>query len=179
VAANEIVDHHLALVGILETHDWIRCAWRWRREFPATAVVAGLDTFGALFFPQRFDALPGAVAVVCLPLCQQPLNLVVVQRHALGLVEGALVVVEPEPGHALEDGVYRSLGGTLPVGVLDAQDKAPAAVAGIEPAKQRCARAAHVQQSGGAGRESGAYAHYNRGSKLQGISGGHYRRNCD
>src|SRR5690606_23795897 len=78
---------------------------------------------------------------------------------AMGLVDRAFVVVEPEPLHRLQDRVDRGLGAALAVGVLDAQDELAAAATRLQPAVQRGARAADVQVTGGAGGEAGAAGH--------------------
>jgi hypothetical protein len=41
------------------------------------------------------------------------------------LVDRAFVVLELEPGHAVEDGLQRLRRGALAVGILDAQDELP------------------------------------------------------
>ena len=79
----------------------------------------------------------------------------------MGLEERTLVVFQPEPGHALQDGVHRLGGGALEVGVLDAQDEGAAVLARIQPGEQRGARAADVQVTGGARGKSGANGHGN------------------
>ncbi len=71
--------------------------------------------------------------------------------EALGLVERAEVVIEPEPLHALEDDPDRFLGRALAVRVLDAQDELAAHAAGVEPAIERGANAPDVQETRGAG----------------------------
>jgi len=79
----------------------------------------------------------------------------------MSLVERTLVVFQPEPGHALQNRIHRFGGGTLEIGVLDAQDEGPAVLAGIQPGKQRGARTADMQIAGRAWGESGANGHGN------------------
>jgi hypothetical protein len=74
-----------------------------------------------------------------------------VALHALHLVERALVMRQPQPLHAVEDGLHRLRRRTRHVRVLDAQDEGPAMAAGIGPGKQRGAGAADVQETGGLG----------------------------
>jgi hypothetical protein len=50
-----------------------------------------------------------------------------VTGHAVGLVDRAFVVVQPEPVHRFENGVDGGLSAALAVGVLDAQDELAAA----------------------------------------------------
>ena len=62
-----------------------------------------------------------------------------------------------------EDGINVFLGRSLSIGILDAQDELPVMVPGIEPAKQRGAHAAEMENAGGAGGETGAYSHESSG----------------
>src|SRR5690606_18524580 len=71
----------------------------------------------------------------------------------------AFVIVQPQPVHGLEDRVDRGLGAALAVGVLDPQDELAAAVARLQPAVQRGARATDVQVAGGTGGEAGTTGH--------------------
>ncbi len=94
-----------------------------------------------------------------MPGVQHLLDDFLVARHAPHLVEGAFVVVQLEPVHAVQDGLYRFRRGAFHVGVLDAQDEGAAVLACISPGEQRGARAADVQVSGGAGGKTGADGH--------------------
>lgn len=60
------------------------------------------------------------------------------------LVDGLFVPIQAEPFKAGKNLVHGILGGTGAVCILDAQKKLSARVAGIEPVKQRGARAADV-----------------------------------
>ena len=66
----------------------------------------------------------------------------------------ALVPVDAEPGEVLEDAGHGGVGGAQHVGVLDAEQEAPAEPARERPVEERRARAAHVQVAGGRGREA-------------------------
>ena len=81
----------------------------------------------------------------------------------LHLVERPLVVVEPEPGHAVEDRLRGLRGGALEIGILDAQDEVAAMPAGISPGKQRGAGTADVEITGGTGSETGTNHSSGRG----------------
>ena len=59
----------------------------------------------------------------------------------------------------VEDRLHRRLGRALAIGVLDAQHELAAATARLQPAVQRGARAADVQEAGGTGGEAGADGH--------------------
>ncbi len=78
---------------------------------------------------------------------------------ALCLIERALVRIEPQPGHAVQNGVHILLCGTLPIRIFDSQYELTALVPGIEPAEQCCADTPYVQNAGRAGREARAYFH--------------------
>ncbi len=81
-----------------------------------------------------------------------------VARHALHLVERALVMVEAEPFHAFDDDVDGSLGRALLVGVLDAQDEVAALGAGKGPGIERRADVAEVDEAGRRRGEAGTDA---------------------
>src|SRR5580698_1076894 len=59
-----------------------------------------------------------------------------------------LVPPQAEPFQALENGVYRSLGIALHVGVVEAQDHGSTVVTGVEPVKNEGAGAADMQKTG-------------------------------
>ena len=94
-----------------------------------------------------------------MPSRQPLLDHLAVTRIALGLVERPLVRVQAEPVHAVQDHLHGFGRRTLAVGVLDAQDEYAAVAARVQPAEQRRAHAADVQQAGRARGESGAYGH--------------------
>ena len=70
---------------------------------------------------------------------------------------GALVPVQPQPLHGVEDDSHVLLGGALGVGVLDAQDEVAAHRAGERPVVDGRAGPAHMQAPGGRGGEADAY----------------------
>jgi len=78
-----------------------------------------------------------------------------VAREPLHLEHRALVPVDAEPFQAVEDRVDRLLRRALEIGVFDAKDESATVVASVRPGKQRRARAADVQEAGGARREAG------------------------
>ena len=71
---------------------------------------------------------------------------------------GALVPVEAEPLHGVEDDLHVLLGGALGVGVFDAQDEVAAHRAGERPVVDGRARATHVEAAGRGGCEAHAHA---------------------
>ena len=76
--------------------------------------------------------------------------------EAVGLVDGLLVPVEPEPLERVEDVVDQLGPVALGVGVLDAQEERAAGVAGEQPVEQGGAGAADVQVAGRRRREAAA-----------------------
>ena len=78
---------------------------------------------------------------------------VAVQRQPFGLAV-LLIPAQPEPLQTFEDGVERSLGVALDVGVVDAQDHRAAVAAGVEPVKDESARTPNVQKARGGGRKA-------------------------
>jgi hypothetical protein len=60
-------------------------------------------------------------------------------------------MLQAQPLHALDDGLHRFRGGTLDVGIFDAQHEGAAEATGVGPGEQRRAGAAQVQVAGGLG----------------------------
>src|SRR5699024_10961787 len=87
---------------------------------------------------------------------------VLVDLAALGLAVGAvgtpdrdaLVPVDPEPAHGVQQLVVGLLAVTSGVGVLDAGDQLAAVVAGVGPVERGGAHHADVRRAGGAGAEA-------------------------
>ena len=152
------MDHHLALQRVLEPNH--RTHTRLRLRTPTTTpVVAGLLPGRLLLSPQGIDLFFAAVAMVGLALLQPLINDLAVTIESLGLKERPLIMIQPQPGHAIKNGVHVFLGGALPVRVLDAQDELPAVMPGVQPAKECGTDAADVQDAGWAGGETGADNH--------------------
>src|SRR5690606_35614460 len=86
--------------------------------------------------------------------------------ETLRLVERPLVRIEAEPGHAVEDRLQRLRGRALQVGVLDPQHEDALVVAGVGPGVERGARPADMQETRGAGSETGAYGTARRSAAL-------------
>ncbi len=131
-AADHVLHHHRALQGILEADHMGLVLWL-VLAVAAAPVVTGLLLVGQLPLAQLFQALLGAVAAIGVTLLEQLVDVVAVAVHALGLIEGTFVVLQPQPGHALEDGVDRLGGGALEVGILDAQHEGAAVPARVQP----------------------------------------------
>ncbi len=159
-ALHPVVDHRLPLQRGPETDH--RVSTRVRRrlgEVTAAPVVAGLLLARHLRLAQRLQPLAGAVAAIRPALLQEAVDHLRVAVEALGLVERPLVVVESEPGHALEDRIDRLGGGALTVGILDAQHEVAAVPPGIQPGEQRRACTTDMEIAGGTGGETGLYGH--------------------
>ena len=90
---------------------------------------------------------------------QQLLDDLLVTTKALGLLERSLLIFQPQPSHAFQNGIDRLNRRPLQVGVFYPQDERPAVFAGVKPGKKRRACSANVKVACGAGCESCAYAH--------------------
>ena len=144
MALDRVVEGHRAGHRVLEADDVGLVGGVLLVAVAAVAVVAGLLPALHLVLAQLFKALLGAPALVGLALVEELPYHLAVAVEALGLVVGALVPVELEPLHGLDDRVDGRLGRALAVRVLDAQHELAAAVAGVEPREQRRPGAAHV-----------------------------------
>ena len=61
-----------------------------------------------------------------------------------------------QPLQAIENGIHGRLGIAFNVSIVKAEDHGAAIVAGIEPVEDESAGAAHVEKTGGRGREADA-----------------------
>jgi hypothetical protein len=66
-------------------------------------------------------------------------------------------MVQSQPVQAVENGLHRLGGGTLQIGVLDAEDEIALRVSRLQITEQCRARAADVQEAGGAGCKTGSH----------------------
>jgi len=159
-ALDQVVPGHDALGRAAEAHHRLHPCRRRRQRLarlgPPAAVVTRLLAARALGLAHRVEFLGRGVAVVGGAGRQHLRDHLLVPVHALHLVERPLVRVQTEPVHAVEDRLHRLRRGAGDVGVLDAQDEAPAVAAGEGPGEQRGARAADVKVAGRAGGEAGA-----------------------
>ena len=156
---DRVLDDHLPLDRIPEANDRSGGVRGRGAQPPAAAVVTRLLATRTLRFAQRLQAFPSAIAGVGSAALEQLPDPLAIAPEAPGLKRRAFVPVEPQPDETLQDALHRDLGGTRPVGVLDAQQEAPAVTAGVEPAEQGGTRAADVQVTGRARCEAGAYRH--------------------
>jgi hypothetical protein len=88
-----------------------------------------------------------ALAIVGHALVLEFLDAPPVNLAPLRLEVGAFIPIQPEPAQAAENDIGGFLGIAGRVGVLDAQDKGAAGVAGVKPVEQSRAGAANVQQT--------------------------------
>ena len=172
VTVDRIVDHHVATVeGNLDAQG-VGLA-----RVDAAPSLGGVDVAaGALVALEGVVARLGgslvgrellrrAEARIGLALVPQALRRVAVELHAVGLAVGAkvaahlrtLVPVEAQPAHGTQDDLGVLLGRAGWVRVVDAQDEGAVVRAGKCPVVDCGASPAHVELSGGGGRE--AHAH--------------------
>ena len=148
---DRVLDHDLALERDRESDRTCDARGRPGADARSTvAIVGGARPGGDRGLAPRIEILGRTGAVVGRAALEQSVDRAQVVPGALGLEERALVPVEPEPAHGAEDLLGPLHLRALAVGVLDAQDKGPAVVAGVQPVEERRANAAHVKGSGGA-----------------------------
>ncbi len=149
-------DHRLAPLG-LEGHLLLG------RQVAVQPVVAARPPLGPGLLATLLELVGRVVGLVGEAGVQQPLGDVGVDVHPLGLPVrpvrpadlGALVPVEAEPVHDVDEELVRLLAVAGGVGVLDAEDEPSAVVPGERPAEQRGARHADVRIAGGRRAEPG------------------------
>ena len=125
----------------------------------APTVVSRLLLARELRRAHLLELLLGAVAVIRLVFAEELRDHFRVAVEPARLVIRTLVVIEPEPGHAVEDHADGFIRRALAIGVLDPQDELAAQAARVQPAEKRGTHAADVQQTGRARGESGTHAH--------------------
>ena len=158
-ALDLVLEHHAAGFRIPETQHAVGIVAVRQVLVARAAVVARFLAAVLQRGPHRVEFVLRFVGPVGLAGIVQRLRHLAVAFHPPGLVERAFVRVEAQPVHAVQDRPHRRIGGTLAIGVLDAQDELAAAMARFQPAVQRGARSADVQESGGTGREAGTERH--------------------
>jgi len=108
----------------------------------------------SLLLAQFGQLLGGGVAAIGMAARQQFMRHRGVAIGAGELVNHIAVPAEIEPAHAIQDGIYRRLGGARTIGVLDAEQEFAAMVPGEQPVEQRRARPADMQISSRGWRET-------------------------
>ena len=155
-AATDVVIEHHGTFGRVAEADHVRRIGRVIvGVVAALAVITGLLAVGHLAFTQRFQTLFGAVALVGAAVSQHLVDQRVVAIEALGLVVGALIPVQLQPFHALNDGVDGLLSGTFQIGILDTQHKLTALVLCKQPGIECGTGTADMQKAGRAGSKTG------------------------
>ena len=154
-----VVEHHRTRARVAETNHAVRM---FAQRFVLFAVNPGIARLHALVHlrrAHRIEFFARFVCVIRLAGVHEFLGNFDVTIHAQRLIIRAFVMIQPEPVHAVENRFHRFVGGTLAIGVLDAQDELSTAMPRFEPAIQRSARAADVQETGRARSEAGADSH--------------------
>ncbi len=154
-ATHVVIEHHGAFGRVAETDDVGGVGRVIVITMAALAVVTGLLAVGHLAFAQRFQALLGAVALVGAAIRQHLIDQAVVAIETLGLVVGALIPVQLQPFHTLDDGVDRLLGGTFQIGILDTQHELTALILCKQPGIECGTGTADMQEAGRAGSKTG------------------------
>ena len=135
-----------------------------RGQVAAAAVVVGHLAVGALLGVQRFQALLGAEAVICLALGDQLFGILFEHPHSLALDIGAdraadvraFVPVQPGLAQGVVNDVHSAFHIAALVRVLDAEDEGAVLVLGHQVGVQRGAQVANVHIAGGRGGKTGA-----------------------
>lgn len=91
----------------------------------ATPVVTRLFATSHLIFAQLLQTLLGAIALIGGPLLQHLIDHLIVAIETLGLIIRTLIPIQIQPVHPIHDGVDGFLGGTLQIGIFNAQNKLP------------------------------------------------------
>ena len=155
LSAHQILDHHLALLRIAETDHEGRVRRGRLGTGAAMPVVARLLLARHLRLAQRLEPFLRAIAAIGMAALEQRLDHLPIAIEPVRLIEGAFVVFEAQPGHALENGVDRLRGGTFEIGVLDAQHETPPVPARMKPGKECGSGAPDVQVARGTRSETG------------------------
>jgi carbon-monoxide dehydrogenase medium subunit len=126
-------------------------------QIPAMAVIFGFSFFLKRFLPPLLQFLRGTVAGVSLSFFQEPVYVLTVKMQPVGLIHRPLVPIQPQPGHAVEDGIDGVLGGPDLVRVFDAEDEFSSRMPRQEPVEKGRAGAADVQKPRRAGGKTNDY----------------------
>ena len=161
-ALDPVVPGHHTADRVFEAQHRLHALGNWGQGLaglgPPGAVVARFFFVGLLALAQRIELGHAHVAGVGQAARQHVGQHRLVARHALHLVVGAFVEVQPEPVHALQDHIDRGLAGALLVGVFDAQDEIATVGARKSPRVDRGADVAQVDEAGGRWSKAGADA---------------------
>src|SRR6187549_366450 len=172
VAADEVVKPALAVARHLEADDTLAT---FGFEAPRVGVrrghpLAAIEERALVLLRGRalgLDLVGRRVVAIGIPVSEQLLDGNAVARLALRLEVrlvgaadlGPLVPIEPEPAEAVEDRLQRLGDVALLIGIVDAQQELPAALAREQPIEQRRPDTPDVQIARGARREPCPYRH--------------------
>ena len=149
---DSVIPRHDAFVGVAEAHDGLHAFGDGLAlgvfRTPA-AVVAGLETEGLLLFAHFVEFFGRRVAVVGAAVGEHLVDHFLVAGETIHLIDGAFVVVEVEPLHALKNHVHGFLRGANLVRVLDAKEELAAKVTGDGPAVDGRAGGPEMHHAGG------------------------------
>jgi hypothetical protein len=106
---------------------------RCRGAIPAAPVVAWILASRHLVNPAGLQFVAGAIAVVGLASPEKLVRHLCISIKPLTLVVRPFIMIQPHPGQTLEDDIHCLLRGSLPVGILNAENKLAAVMPGIEP----------------------------------------------
>ena len=143
-----------------------RAQWReatgLRIFWPPAAVIARLGPPGPLLFTHCIQLLRRAVTVISgagFEHCSDDLSVTV---HTPHLIKRALIGSKSKPLHAVQDGLDSLWRGALYIRIFNTKNELAAVAAGISPAIQRSAGAAHVEVARWARRKPGSDGLKNR-----------------
>ncbi|KFB73760.1 MAG: hypothetical protein AW09_000986 [Candidatus Accumulibacter phosphatis] len=137
-----------------------------RIRTPAT-IVTWLEACSTLLLAQLIEFCRRHVTGVGATGQEHFFDDLLVARHPLRLVEGPLVVLEPQPVHAVKNRLHRFRSRTYQVGVLDAQDEAAGMVASVSPREKGSARPTDMQETGWRRRKTGTdHGHSSQSGKV-------------
>jgi len=93
-------------------------------------------------------------AVIGVTGFNEPVDVFPVQIEPPGLIEGTLIPVDSEPVQRVKYNIHSILGGSVGVGVFNAEDKFPLHLSGVKPVEQCRPGASKMQIAGGTRRKS-------------------------
>jgi hypothetical protein len=102
-----------------------------------------------------FAGVSGGEIAICQAFLKDAVGYLAMQSQALGLLV-LFIPPEIEPAQTLENGVHRSVGIALDVGVIEAEDHGSSIVAGIKPVEDEGSGTANVQKTSRRRREANA-----------------------
>ena len=130
-----------------------------RVQPPAAAVVPVSRPHSFRLLASGRECLGSAETPVGGTLAEQAQGVPPVALDPVRLERGTFVKLQTQPREPVQDGLRVLRPGTRPIRVLHAQEERPARAPREQPVEQRRARAAHMQETGGAGGEPHPYRH--------------------